>query len=413
MRFRPFAGALAAAAMLAGQCAFSFPDNPAAEALWESGKTEKREQRYEKAIGTFLEIEKMGIRDPEVDYYLAWSYIKKHPRNTQRAIEEFYDCIQHGAEGEMLKESRNALKWLLAKYEPVRGCYIGAFIDNSTEERDVEAFENRTGKEHASYINYVAYGRKFPEEWAAKLKQHGAAAHIALEPNNGLSAVRRNSYLINWAKAAGQSGTPIFLRFASEMNGNWTAYSGKPSLYRKKFRIVHDVMEEFAPNVAMVWVPFSMPQSNILSYYPGDEYVDWAGINIYSVYCHDGNAERLSYREDPRDFLRYVYNRFAAKKPIFIGEFAATHNCSVYGDKTEFALEKMTDLYSSLERDFPRVKAISWFSYDANVIGVDNKYALRTNGEVRRTYGKLISSGHFLSDVVNLMEDDKLLNSSD
>jgi len=288
----------------------------------------------------------------------------------------------------------------LAKHEPLAGCYIGAFIDNCTEGSNISAFEQRVGHKHAIYINYIAWGRPFPVRWASELREHGAAAQIAFEPNGGLHEVRDGPYLRRWAMEANRAGIPIFLRFASEMNGAWTAYSGDPELYKEKFRLVHDVMERYAPNVAMVWVPFAIPQKNIADFYPGDEWVDWAGLNIYSVYCHDGNRWRPAYDEDPTEFLAYVYNRYADRKPIFIGEFAASHHCAVYGDRTAFAVEKMARLYGSLRTRFPRVKAICWFSFDAvERSDVHNRYALYTNRRVRETYSELTADPHFLTRV--------------
>ncbi|BEP29890.1 hypothetical protein HLPR_22210 [Helicovermis profundi] len=39
------------------------------------------------------------------------------------------------------------------------------------------------------------------------------------------------------------------------MNGDWVQWNGNTELYKVKFRLVHDFMQEYAPNVAMVWDP--------------------------------------------------------------------------------------------------------------------------------------------------------------
>ena len=59
-----------------------------------------------------------------------------------------------------------------------------------------------------------------------------------------------------------RSHAKIFLRFASEMNGDWTNYHNNPAEYRRKFRLVHQVMRRRAPNVATVWCPYTFPRWN-------------------------------------------------------------------------------------------------------------------------------------------------------
>lgn len=219
-----------------------------------------------------------------------------------------------------------AVRAELAKFEPPSGCYIGAFIERDPVARgDIGKFEQLAGKKHASYIVYVSYGQSFPWDFVRKCIEAGAVPHIAFEPNRGLQVVRDDAYLRGFAREARKAGCPIFLRWASEMNGDWTAYHGDPQLYIEKWRLVWKVFREEAPNVAMVWTPFAMPQSIIPAYYPGDEYVDWVGINIYSVWCHDGDPKKPAWFEDPVDFLRFIYDLYADRKPIQISEFAATH----------------------------------------------------------------------------------------
>lgn len=289
-----------------------------------------------------------------------------------------------------------------AKFEPEAGCYVGAFVEkDSAVLGDLSKFEHLVEKKHATYFTYVGYGLPFPRQWVAKVKAAGSAPHIAFEPNDGLEKVVDGPYLRGWARDAYAADCPIFLRFASEMNGNWAAYSGSPKRYIEKFRLVHDVMEAEAPNVAMVWTTFATPQSNIGSYYPGDDYVDWVGINIYSVYYHDGDPTKPADQEDPADFLRYIYRKFADRKPIQVSEFAATHFCRVAGrDTSDFATEKMLRFYRALRTEFPRVKAINWFSLDTIAWGLaDNNYSLLDSPKVLETYRELVKDSYFLAQV--------------
>jgi beta-mannanase len=63
----------------------------------------------------------------------------------------------------------------------------------------------------------------------------------------------------------------------------------------------------------------------MMSYYPGDQYVDWVGVNIYNVMYHNNNIQQRADQEDPLELLDYVYKTFSYRKPIQISEFGATH----------------------------------------------------------------------------------------
>ena len=181
----------------------------------------------------------------------------------------------------------------LAKFEPARGCYVGAFIElDHIVKGNISNFEEMTHKKHASYFTYCGYGMPFPKAWVDKVKAAGGAPQIAFEPNNGLDEVADDAYLRAWARDAARSRVPIFLRWASEMNGPWIAWHKDPRLYIEKFRLVSEVMRQEAPNVAMVWTPFAEPQRLIAQFYPGDDVVDWVGMNIYSVYVNNGDVNR-------------------------------------------------------------------------------------------------------------------------
>lgn len=291
----------------------------------------------------------------------------------------------------------------LARFEPPRGCYLGAFVEHdSAVLGDFATFERLVGRKHACYVTYSGYGQPFPAEWVGRVKAVGAAAHIGWEPNDGLDKVRDDEYLRGWARAARRSGVPIFLRFASEMNGNWMPYSGDPGLFIEKWRLVWRVFREEAPNVAMVWCVFATPRRTIPLYYPGDDYVDWVGVNIYSVVYHNNDPRQPAKHEDPRDDLRYVYSLYADRKPIMVAEYAATSWCRVVGGPTvDFALQKMTTFYRSLPVEFPRVRCVQWFSWDTIGGGAaDNNYSLTNHPLILGRYRDLISGNYWRSEVL-------------
>jgi hypothetical protein len=300
-----------------------------------------------------------------------------------------------------------------ARFEPRVGCYLGAFIDfdatlnarvrdeNGTAHTDPAAFEKLVSKPHAMYFFYLGYGKRLPLDWVRRLSHSGKIVHIALEPNGGLSAVRDDAYLRTFARDMRRSGARIFLRFASEMNGDWTRYHGNPALYRAKFKLVHDVVHRIAPNVALVWCPYTSPEWNIKDYYPGDNATDWVGVNMYSVTYHNNHSDQPSESEHPCDLLNYVYARYAARKPIMICEFGATHFSEVEGrQRPDFAIRKIATLYMALARLYPRVKCINYF--DGNALQftggtASNDYCVTDDPSILEVYRYLIASPYLLS----------------
>ncbi len=289
------------------------------------------------------------------------------------------------------------------KLEQEEGALLGAYVlQDDYIEQSMETFNEVTEKQHASFFKYVGYGKEFPTEWVAEVVAQGGIPHIAFEPNDGLEVVNDDEYLREWAKAANASSTPIFIRWASEMNGTWTQYSGKSDLYKEKWQLVYNVFQEEAPNCAFVWTVFTFPESTIEQFYPGDEYVDWVGVNIYSVVYHNNDINDEAFNEDPLELLDYVYNTYSYKKPIQISEFGATHY-SATDEQTYsgWAAEKIRRLYSNIETYYPRVKSIFYFDVNnLNTYNADrrvNDYSITDDEIVLNTYNEVVSDDWFLS----------------
>ena len=77
-------------------------------------------------------------------------------------------------------------------------------------------------------IIYHEYGNPFP---VTKISGKGVgAAPVIFRAQQGSDIVQDNAYLRELARNAKQADAR-FLRFASEMNGNWVAWNGNPAKY--------------------------------------------------------------------------------------------------------------------------------------------------------------------------------------
>jgi len=303
----------------------------------------------------------------------------------------------------------------LARLEPPSGVLLGAFIDrddrlpatfmdeNWQTHRDADEFAELVGKKHATLFCYLSYGRPFPMRWAERLKGQGVIPHVAWEPKS-LDDVTEDAYLDRFASDVARLDYPVFIRFAGEMNGDWTPYHGDPSHYREKFRLVYRAIHDRAPKAAVIWCVNNIPDGPIDSYYPGDDAVDWVGVNFYNVLYFDNVRSRPADRVHPADLLQNVYSRYSKRKPIAICEYAASHQASIDPrPRPEYAATRLAQLYAALPRRFPRVKLIDWFNCNnlkhARPDRQLNNYSVTDDETVLRAYSEAIAPDHYLSSL--------------
>lgn len=321
-----------------------------------------------------------------------------------------------------------------AQYEPDTGCYIGAFIVDNTVMNPTDAdvgsvllFESPTyaNKKHATYFTYTGFESpgsqsNFPWQFAMQCKKAGAGMHLGWETNSGWpSYVVDSTYLQSFARDCNLADMPIFLRFDSEMNGNWTTWystgsQSSSSTYRAKWQIVYTRLSASAPDAVMVWTPNTPypgngADANYNDCYPGDAYTQWVGVDLYDVGYHNSSFSTPDNADPAYDLLYAIYTCYEARKPIKISEWSAVHyiNALSYDLSTNvnspggidnyYSPTKLQALYSVVSANFPRLKCIQIFD-DNEASNYD--YAVTDNDTVNATYASVISSPYFLTGVV-------------
>ncbi len=105
-------------------------------------------------------------------------------------------------------------------------------------------------------------------------------------------------------------GVPVYLRIGYEFNGrSWNGY--RPEPYKEAFRRVTAAIREAEPEleVATVWCAAMDGTRDFEEFYPGDEFVDWYGIDIFAARHFD----------DP-DLALFAAAAEARQKPLMLGE---------------------------------------------------------------------------------------------
>ena len=306
--------------------------------------------------------------------------------------------------------------------------YWGAWIGNQLTGTEapwdmgaVTKFEQMAGKP-VSVVNFSSPFAnctsspcsfyQFPESEMEGIRGHGAIPFFSWgsqslpvpsnlsEPNFQLSDViagTYDSYIREWAEAAKAWGHPFFLRFNWEMNGNWFLWSegvngNQPGEYVAAWRHVHDIFASVgATNATWVWCPNVDPRhklQNLASLYPGDEYVDWTGLDGYNWGANPVRPSGwMSFNELFQSTYDEITETIAPSKPLIVSEVGSTE---VGGSKAAW----IADALKSATTEYPQLRGLLWFEkYDD---GMD--WPIETSPQAAAAFAAGIQSGDFVGN---------------
>lgn len=280
------------------------------------------------------------------------------------------------------------------------GCAIGAYVNGM---ENIGAFQTAIDKKLAIVLWYVHWQDAFPTAEANTVYANGSIPLITWEPwitasPNTLEAISvgsYESYVREFMQAAKDWGHPLFLRFAHEMNGNWYPWDGfhngqaaGPENYKQAFIYIYNVRQQVgATNVYLVWCPnnVSVPSdawNTIAEYYPGNQYVDWIGMDGYNWGYGDWKSFAAVFDE--------AYQSITAitSKPLMIGEFASA---SLEGSRSEW----LTDTFTKIQNNYPRIKAFCWFN-----INKERDWRITSYPSDEAAFRQGISDSYYLDSMI-------------
>ncbi|MEU9150730.1 glycosyl hydrolase [Streptomyces sp. NPDC048417] len=208
------------------------------------------------------------------------------------------------------------------------GKYLGVALTGVP--RSLKALGTYTkdiGKQPNVLEYYAAFGDGFDTSGVRRINQAGALPFMAWEPfKPSLKSIvdgASDAYIKKTAADIVRLNLPIAISFGHEMNGDWYAWGrtkAEPADFAAAYRHIHDLFQDAgATNVIWVWTPNvinPMPNVDLKQYYPGDSYVDWAGMIGYYTLTGEHTFSTL-YGPTMREIRTFT------KKPFFIAETAA------------------------------------------------------------------------------------------
>lgn len=309
----------------------------------------------------------------------------------------FYNAEQLPVINQLTTEKENYALYIeksnmeKAKHEPDDGLYLGFYMDQMDENLSIERFESLVSKKHAFYVHNYTLGTAFPESFILNCISKLKTPNIIINPPNEYDPFNK-TLLIKTAKEFGKYKTPMFIHFYP----NPTNYNSDE--YVSYFKLAYEVFNQYLNDVTFV---FSIKTNELLDYrvfYPGDQYVDWIGLNYYEMLNNENKFDNSNFSS-----LEYFYYIFQNKKPIFISQYAVSNYSDINNTYyTAEASKKITDFYNTVANYYPRIKAINYINTtkeDLNQKNKTNNFLVTENKTILNNYKQAIKDDYFLSSI--------------
>jgi len=127
-----------------------------------------------------------------------------------------------------------------------------------------------------------------------------------------------------------RQGVKVWIRFAWEMNGSWMEYGQDPTNYVRAFRDLADTVKRTTNETWMLWSPnvrYGEVDSLVgyTQYYPGQDYVDLAGLSLYAPGEEGRVVESGAFSNALGSFNRL----YGKQHPIIISETSAHYSYAI------------------------------------------------------------------------------------
>jgi beta-mannanase len=232
------------------------------------------------------------------------------------------------------------------------------------------------------YQRWVGQWNDFAAKTADAIAARGAMPMISWEPTAGpvddatwtLRSIvdgRHDAYIRRWTREVAAWGHPIYVRPMYEMNGWWASWcvranGNSAADFVPAWRHIVDLARASgATNIRWVWSPnvdndgLGVPFKEL---YPGDDYVDWVGLDGFNRGTSWSSTEWQGVSDIFSASVAHV--RDLTDKPIMIGE---TGSSEVGGDKAAWIRNQL----GAVPKKLPDVRAVVWFDKNETSLGID------------------------------------------
>ncbi len=247
---------------------------------------------------------------------------------------------------------------------PASGVYTGAAVNGSTRQTWQEAFNSfeSTSKRqlalHRTYQTWDSAPISGLTKWDVANGQIPVVS-ISSPSWASIASGARDADIIRQADAFRAFGHPLLLSLNHEPEVD-SPRLGTPAQYRAAWRHwVQIYRNRGATNVSFTWIlmaaSFSKFKFAADAFFPGDDVVDWLGVDGYNWYNVCKDDPWRSFDNVFADFRTWTAKH---PQPILIAEMASTEDRADPLRKARWIAEIPASLAT-----WPRVKAVSWFNF--------------------------------------------------
>ncbi len=259
----------------------------------------------------------------------------------------------------------------LGEYEPLEGIYTGAYVQQDENIiGDLLAYEKMIGQTQTFKVYEYNLEENLPAQELLRCMAQKKVPYIkiVLESSYNLAPLY---HLIYDLKSA--YNMPVFIELYPLTTKHYA-----PSEYKKIYQKAYEILHKHLKNVVVVWSTDESRTSDMPLYYPGDKYIDWAGINIYIPRYKQG--ERYHYEGTKQ--LDFWYKNFQHNKPMLISALAISHFSRVDHTYTiQETQEQLTLFYKDILDSYPRLRGILYMDVDMNKVSQFNKEDYRLTSQ--------------------------------
>jgi mannan endo-1,4-beta-mannosidase len=291
-----------------------------------------------------------------------------------------------------------------------RALALGAWLGSWPTASAATSFQNDSDERHLDIINiFTNWSQSFSDlqSTLSVIEGIGSLPMITWQPclqgssestchgfcDSQILSGTHDAYIRAFARGVAGLQSPVLIRPMHEMNGNWYAWAlgfrgcgntGKQ--FKDAWRhIVEIFREESAQNAKFVWCPNNTSSLGVSmsDAYPGDEYVDYAGIDGYNWGNTCINCEHpLGYWQSFEQVFGSAYKAVTSisSRPVLISEWASANSGGSKSDWIENAFEELQ------QSAFCRVVGAIWFNEDK-----ERDWRIESSPSSQAAYGRLAS----------------------
>jgi len=279
----------------------------------------------------------------------------------------------------------------LGKYEPSKGIYLGAYVEKNRDiNADITAFEEIVG--HPQTFKVFQYtmekGIKAQDILTCIAQNKVPYIKLLIGKDYDLAPLYR---MVSDLKAS--YSVPVFIELFP-----LSAHLSQPVAYKEIYQKAYQIIDKYLDHAVIVWSVDDSRLYDMPLYYPGDQYIDWVGINLYIPQYKD-NAK---YTFNNLEAIDFWYKSFQKSKPMMISALAISHFSRV--DHT-YALKdaehKLNLFYSEMSASYPRIKGILYIDVDMGEVFKNGKedYRITSQKELTDYMKQLFKKGDFLDEL--------------